>query len=216
MSTLQQQKKARKETDGEQHTGKKPTAKLDALAHPFDMHGLALFLGCLKFYPTQFPSRAIIIAAILNQTLSPAEQVSEVIVKNIISKLRSCKQSAVSGEKPILLSKISVEPAAEAVGARHVALPHVAKCLICDAGLFYTEAAKKPFFFPKDSSPGKGVIHEKHCKACGSIYLLSYYRPRGVDEHRPYPQKFDHSAWLKTSSETVISKGLLEKYDSEL
>ncbi|GAQ93069.1 hypothetical protein KFL_012810030 [Klebsormidium nitens] len=174
-----------------------------------------MLLDCLKLFPQPFPLRTEFIASIVNSTLPPHSKIDRVMVKNVIDKLKCA-----SGDLSLLAGakRPSVEEIAQRESLLFVAFPRSTKCFLCCEQLRWVDEAKprRPFFFPHDGPPGKGLVQEKFCPGCNAVFSISYYCPPGSQVRRPYPAAHDNDTWLELSGETVISKQLLRRHDQNL
>jgi hypothetical protein len=186
---------------------------MEAVAHPLGMSRFALLLDCLKHYRLSFPSRTKVIAGILNAAFPSAKKVTNVQVYNVIDKV---KKLDLSSGPDKCLGRPPMEPIASLQGALHVAFPHPVQCILCSTSRKWAVETRQPFFFPHDMAPGKGVVHEKFCGACNTMYSVGYYCPNGSSVKRPYPAFSDHNDWVEFSGETLISRELLRRHDRSL
>lgn len=190
------------------------TPSLDAIAKPFSALAFFLVLDCLKLYPQVFPERTSVIASILNQVLPPSQHIEKLAVFNLIEKLKHVDKG--ESAAALCLRRPPVEILASNTNSRYIAFPRFSKFLVCNSQLTWINRVRKPFFFPDQGSPERGIVHEKFCKDCNTLFSVSYYCPKGSDERRPYPASADHPDWLELSGETLVDMQLLRQHDNDL
>lgn len=146
--------------------------------------------------------------------LPPNQHVGKVTVFNLIEKLKRSEQSDTQGTQS--LRRPSVQSLASKSGSRYVAFPGFSTCLLCSSRLTWMDSFRRPFFFPEQGTPERGILHEKYCKSCNTLFSVSYYCPEGSDERRPYPADADSLDWLELSGDTVLDMQLLRQHDNDL
>jgi hypothetical protein len=191
---------------------------LDALAAPLGLLGFALLLDCLKIFPAAFPLRTEVIAGILNQCLHPLEQVDSFAVYKLISKIKSSNATIGEIQVSTCINRPDVRELARRTNSLFIAFSRATTCLLCKCPLTWLETSnpRRPFFYPDGASPGKGIVEEKFCLSCSTVYSIDYYSPKKSEEKRPYPDSYDHQSWLELSGETLVSKDLLRRHDNNL
>jgi hypothetical protein len=193
---------------------------LDLIAAPLNLLGFALLLDCLKIFPHAFPLRTEGIAGILNRCLPPHEQVDPITMYNVIDKLMNSPVTSETAGAYVAncVSRPNVQAIAEDACTRFVAFPRAIKCILCSCRLKWvdTNGPRRPFLYPDGAGPSKGIVQEKICPSCNTLFSVGFYSPGSSGARKPYPADLDSQAWLELSEETMIGKDLLRRHDNNL